>query len=133
MADYYVFPTEALLLGECLGEYLEAGGCFIDHVRRRLVPVFPSLVQRREQYGLADLVDRSRKSLLDLILLDLSGSLSSTTLDDQYALHPAFDVIKKWVELRPPWQKPEDATLTHHESSRCSSHVEKMMQARSKC
>ncbi len=46
--EYVLFPTEAHLLGECLGEYQVGGGYFFDFVRRRLRPMMPSYSYRKE-------------------------------------------------------------------------------------
>ncbi len=90
MPDFYIFPTESLLLGELLGEYERRDTYFLDLVRRRLLPIMPSLIESKEFYNLGKIKDFSRKSLLDLIFAELKHSLSLSKADEVFGINAAY-------------------------------------------
>ena len=100
-----VFPSEALLLGECLGEYLQEAEYednkrqFLDFIRKRLLPAIPPLAAARALRGLIDIGELPKKSLVELILIRLANSIAKSTADDLFGLDENYDVAMELLRL----------------------------------
>jgi len=103
--SYFMFPTEALLLGECLGEHESGRGYFLDIVRSRVLPMMPSLIKHKLDPELGPVTDDSRKSLLDLILSQLGDAVARSHMDRALGLLPAATQLAHYwqsiVEIDP--------------------------------
>lgn len=111
MENYSIFPTESLLLGECLGEYLEytnecqSTASFLDFVRRRLLPVIPTLENVGVIHGLDTIHEKKRKSLTELIVIELRDCLATSAFDEVVGIHPLYHRLHAWFEAKESWDE----------------------------
>ena len=96
--EYLVFPTEALLLGECFGEYEISKGQFLSYVRRRLHPMLPSLQQRTIFSPVASHGHDTRRLLLDVLLSELREDLSTSQVDSLFGLDACYEDFKHQLD-----------------------------------
>ncbi len=119
-----IFPSEALILGLCVGEFLPAGeprGGFLHILRNRLLPIIPSLNSMGTKQGQSRPAYDFSRSLFDVILDDLRQSVSHSKTEQDVGFSEHLDVLEHylqehdavldWVEQVSGEQQPERAGL----------------------